>query len=121
MNKTDLAKVLQELATQIQQLLGDKLYKIVLFGSYARGDNTEWSDVNILVLTNMSPQENNAIFHELNKIFSRLGLEYDILLSLCLIDKVSYDSRKEFHNFYQNIEKDSVVLYEEHERKSDSK
>ena len=79
MNKTDLAKVLQKLTTQIQQLLGDKLNKIVLFGSYARGDNTEWSDVDILVLTNLSPQENNAIFHELNKIFSRLGLEYDIL------------------------------------------
>ena len=112
MNKTDLTKVLQELTTQIQQLLGDKLTKIVLFGSYARGDNTEWSDVNILVLTNMSPQENKAIFHELNKIFSRLGLEYDILLSLCLIDKASYDSRKEFHPFYQNVEKEGVILYD---------
>ena len=112
MNKTDLTKVLQELTTQIQQLLGDKLNKIVLFGSYARGDNREWSDVDILVLTNLSPQENDAIFHELNKIFSRLGLEYDILLSLCLIDKSSYDSRKEFHPFYQNIEIDGVVLYD---------
>lgn len=115
MNKSNLAKVLQKLTTQIQQLLGDKLNKIVLFGSYARGDNTEWSDVDILVLTNMSPQENNAIFHELNKIFSRLGLEYDILLSLCLIDKSSYDSRMSFHPFYQNIEQDGVVLYEAQE------
>lgn len=111
MNKTDLANVLQELTTQIQQLLGDKLNKIVLFGSYARGDNTKWSDVNILVLTNISSQENNAIFHELNKIFSRLGLEYDILLSLCLIDKASYDRRKAFHPFYQSIEKGGVFLY----------
>ena len=60
----------------------------------------------------MSPQENKAIFHELNKIFSRLGLEYDILLSLCLIDKASYDSRKEFHPFYQNVEKEGVILYD---------
>ena len=112
MNKTDLAKVLQELTTQIQHLLGDKLNKIVLFGSYARGDNTKCSDVDILILTNMTPQENNAIFHELNKIFSRLGLEHDILLSLYLIDKASYDSRRTFYSFYQNIEKDGVVLYE---------
>ena len=41
MSKTDLAKVLQKLTTQIQQLLGDNPTKIVLFGSYARGDNTE--------------------------------------------------------------------------------
>lgn len=121
MNKSDSANVLQKLTTQIQQLLGDKLNKIVLFGSYARGDNTKQSDVDILVLTNMTPQENNAIFHELNKIFSRLDLEYDILLSFCLIDKASHDSRKEFHQFYPNIEISSVVLYEEHERKLDLK
>ena len=68
----------------------------------------------------MSPQENKAIFHELNKIFSKLGLEYDILLSLCLIDKASYDIRKEFHPFYQNIEIDGVVLYKAQESHSDS-
>lgn len=102
---------MQKLTTKIKQLLGDKLNKIVLFGSYAQGDNTEWSDVDILVLTNITPQENNAIFHELNRLFSRLGLEHDILLSLCLIDKASYDSRNEFHPFYKNIEKEGVVLY----------
>lgn len=106
-----MAKVLQKLTPQIQQLLGDKLNKIVIFGSYAQGDNTEWSDVDILVLTNITPQENNAIFHELNRLFSRLGLEHDILLSLCLIDKASYDIRKEFQPFYKNIEKEGVVLY----------
>lgn len=101
MNKSDLDNVLQKLTTKIKQILGDKLNKIVLFGSYAQGDNTEWSDVDILVLTNITPQENNAIFHELNWLFSRL----------CLIDKASYDSRNEFHPFYKNIEKEEVVLY----------
>lgn len=119
MNKSDLANVLQKLTTQIQQLLGDNLNKIVLFGSYAHGDNTEWSDVDILVLINMSPQENNGIFHELNRIFIRLGLEHEILLLLCLIDKASYDSRTSFHPFYQNIEKDGVVLYEAQKNDSD--
>jgi predicted nucleotidyltransferase len=37
--------------------LGDKLYKIILFGSYARGDNDNESDIDIMVLSETSTAE----------------------------------------------------------------
>ena len=55
MKRSELDIVLKELTEQIYDLLGDKLDKVVLYGSYARGDNTEESDVDVLVLTNMEP------------------------------------------------------------------
>ena len=58
MKRSELDIVLKELTEQIYDLLGDKLDKVVLYGSYARGDNTEESDVDVLVLTNMEPEEN---------------------------------------------------------------
>ena len=45
MKRSELDIVLKELTEQIYDLLGDKLDKVVLYGSYARGDNTEESDV----------------------------------------------------------------------------
>ena len=74
MKRSELDIVLKELTEQIYDLLGDKLDKVVLYGSYARGDNTEESDVDVLVLTNMEPEENRKILWTLNKIFSRVGL-----------------------------------------------
>ena len=91
--------------------MGDKLDKVVLYGSYARGDNTEESDVDVLVLTNMEPEENRKILWTLNKIFSRVGLEHDILLSMFLLGKKAFHARKPILPFYQNIEKDGVVVY----------
>ena len=61
MKRSELDIVLKELTEQIYDLLGDKLDKLVLYGSYARGDNTEESDVDVLVLTNMEPEENRKI------------------------------------------------------------
>ena len=61
MKRSELDIVLKELTEQIYDLLGDKLDKVVLYGSYARGDNTEESDVDVLVLTNMEPEENRKI------------------------------------------------------------
>ena len=43
MKRSELDIVLKELTEQIYNLLGDKLDKVVLYGSYARGDNTEES------------------------------------------------------------------------------
>ena len=111
MKRSELDIVLKELTEQIYNLLGDKLDKVVLYGSYARGDNTEESDVDVLVLTNMAPEENRKILWTLNKIFSRVGLEHDILLSMFLLDKKAFHARKPILPFYQNIEKDGIVVY----------
>ena len=111
MDRNKLAIILNELADSIQNLLGEKLDKIVLYGSCARGDNTQESDIDVLVMTVLSPEENRKLRRDLNRIFSRVGLKYDVLLSMFLIDKTSYEKRKDAAPFYQNIEKDGIIIY----------
>lgn len=102
---------MQNLTAQISSLLGDKLDRVALYGSCARGDNTEYSDVDILVITRITAAETRKYNRALNKIFSRVGLEHDVLLSMFLIDKEAYLYWLSVMPFYQNIEKDGVVLY----------
>ena len=111
MDRETLSLVLVELADSIHSLLGDRLDRVVLYGSYARGDNSRESDVDILVLTDLTPEENRNFRRDLNRIFSRIGLKHDILLSMFLIDRKSYENRMEVMPFYQNIERDGVVVY----------
>lgn len=111
MDRETLGLVLVELADSVHSLLGDRLDRVVLYGSYARGDNFRESDVDILVLTDLTPEENRKFRRDLNRIFSRIGLKHDILLSMFLIDRKSYENRMEVMPFYQNIERDGVVVY----------
>ena len=111
MKREDLTVILNELAENIQNLLGDKLAKIVLYGSCARGDNSQESDVDVLVMTVLSSEENRKIRRDLNRIFSRISLKHDVLLSMFLIDKASYEARMGFVPFYQNIAQDGVTIY----------
>ena len=105
MEREALASVLDELAENIHGLLGNRLDKIVLYGSYARGDNSGESDVDILVLTDLSAEENRKLRREVNRVFSRIGLKHDVLLSMFLIDKKAYEEWMAVTPFYQNIEK----------------
>ena len=76
-----------------------KAEKIVLFGSRARGDNKERSDID-LAIYNM-PKDNHA----------RFWLDIDDLPTLLKFDlvHVAEDTDAEL---VKNIEKDGVILYE---------
>ena len=41
----DIHDILMEFSQEIKQVLGDKLTKIILYGSYARGEQKENSDI----------------------------------------------------------------------------
>lgn len=47
-----LQTVLEKVKNVSEQLFKEKLNKIILYGSYARGDNTEESDIDIMIVLN---------------------------------------------------------------------
>lgn len=81
--------------------LGEKYHaeKIVLFGSRARGDNRERSDIDLAIYG--MPEENRA----------RFWSDVDDLPTLLKFDLVHITSHTDAE-FLQNIEKDGVTLYE---------
>lgn len=74
--------------------------KIVLFGSRARGDNSERSDYDIAVYGNVSAREQSEI-----RYFCA-----EILRTLHKIDIV-FVSEKTYPKLKENIEKEGVELY----------
>ncbi len=92
-------------------LLSDKLYKVVLYGSYARGDYTPESDIDIMIVLNCPKEEVLSYRKEISRLSSRIGLEHDIMVSILLRDKESFENGKKILPFYQNIMKDGVELY----------
>lgn len=46
----ELLDLLNAYTEELKGIYGSKLLKVSLYGSYARGDNRQWSDVNVFVL-----------------------------------------------------------------------
>ena len=44
-------KIIMLFSREMKRILGENLKKVILYGSYARGDYTENSDIDIMVLT----------------------------------------------------------------------
>jgi len=77
---THVKNSLKEIKKGLSQLYGKRLRGLVLYGSYARGDNREGSDLDILVILNefeRSPIE----LDRTEDLMSELSLKYLITIS----------------------------------------
>ena len=109
--ETQLEQITNELSIYMQSVLGSKLHKIILYGSYARGDYNEDSDIDIMVLADIE-EDNIHIFKSLaNKVASRVSLEHDALVTISLRNSPLFYSRMSVLPFYQNVVKEGVVIY----------
>ena len=109
--KSELQIVLQEVENASKQLYGDKLNKIILYGSYARGDNTEESDIDIMIILDGDIDDVKKMRSLTAEMASNISIEQEVFLSIVLRDKKHFEDSLDFLPFYQNIEREGITVY----------
>ena len=109
---TQIDNVIQEFTKGVKTILGKRAKKIILYGSYARGDYNDGSDIDIMILTDLSDDE---IIEYRDKIWDlAYDLEwdnnFDISLSPLVKNIDKFNGWLEVLPFYMNIQKEGVVL-----------
>lgn len=110
----DINNIIEEFIKGVEKILGNRLKKIILYGSYARGDYNKTSDIDLMILTNSSEDEMYDYFVKISDMAYEIEEmnNFDIMLSPLVknIDKFNY--WLEALPFYKNIQKEGVVLSE---------
>lgn len=109
-NKVNLA--LEKLTEGIKEIFGDNAKKIILYGSYARGDFNKHSDIDIMILTDIPEEE---LFEYKDKIWDYaydIDLEDDVLFSVLVKNIQNYNEWLDYNMFYMNVQEEGVVLSE---------
>ena len=52
-----IENIINEFTNNVKELLGNRVKKIILYGSYARGDYKKNSDIDIMILTDLNFEE----------------------------------------------------------------
>jgi len=91
--------------------LGERLDKVILFGSYARGDFDSESDVDIFVLADVPHEETNRWSNSIDDRLADLWLDYDLLVCIHLTSRTMFDRYFQVTPYYQNVLREGVELH----------
>ncbi len=105
-----LKRILDSVCDYARAEFGSSLDSVILYGSYARGDYDDESDIDIMIIADISSDEMKLWTKKFSDYSLDMDLKYDIVLSLVLQDKKTYDKYKTTYPFFKNIEKEGVDL-----------
>lgn len=106
----DVRNVVYKFSLQLRKLLGSSLSKVILYGSYARGDNHDSSDVDVMILVKMSDSEIKQIENDVYDIAFEIEIETGIDISTIIKNEAQYEYWVDTLPFYKNVRDEGVMI-----------
>ena len=105
-----LQPVLQDLTDRLRSVLGDHIQQMILFGSYARNDADDGSDIDVLVLTDLPREVIRQYTWELGALASELLLNHGIVVSPIIENWDYFRSHRDVLPLFRNVSDEGVVI-----------
>lgn len=102
-------EIINELIAGLQNIFGDKLYSIILYGSVARGEDMAESDIDIALLMKESLDDDTK--ENFLRWNASMDMKYNKIFSIIDIEKSIFDRWGNIYPLYQNIKNEGIVLW----------
>ena len=104
------AKILKELVDGILAIFDTQVIRIVLYGSYARGDYQKNSDVDVMILVDLTEEEikkrENAVYDIAFDIEMSTGID----ISPVIKSEEQYEYWVDVLPYYRNVREEGVEI-----------
>lgn len=104
--RNQLNRITERMKEYYLSIYGTNVVTIVLYGSYARGDFDEESDIDIVAIVKGKRAELQQKLKQIWDLSADLGLENDVVVSPMVIPYDEFMKYKESLPYYRNIEKE---------------
>lgn len=103
--------LIEQYVSEIKKIYGSHLRQVILYGSYARGDYKADSDVDIMILLDITDLEIKNYRHQLSEMTYDFNMDYDLDIKPIAKSEELFNRWIQNYPFYANINKEGVKLY----------
>ena len=106
-----ISKIKKEAFELTHRLMGGDLKAVILYGSCARGDYHEDSDIDIALITKCGRMEAKKYDEGLDEIASQLAMKYFAVVNFVCLPYDEFMEKRKWYLYFRNITEDGEVLY----------
>ena len=103
--------LLERYIEELRKIYGNHLKQIILYGSYARGDYRDDSDIDLMVLVDLPEEETDRYSDELSEVGFEYNVSYGIWIMPVVKNKNHFQYWCDAYPFYNNVINDQISLY----------
>ena len=111
LNNEIIGRIKKEVPELVKKLMKEDLVEVVLYGSCARGDYTEDSDVDIALITKSDRMEAQKYTSDLAAIATEFAMKYFAIVNFVCLPYKEFVEKKSWYAYFKNIEREGEVLY----------
>lgn len=102
---------MEQYVLRVKKIYGTHLRQVILYGSYARGDYRSDSDIDIMILLNLSDMALKAYSQKLSYMTYDFNLDNELDIKPIAKSEEHFQKWIVNYPFYANIHKEGVILY----------
>lgn len=103
-----LTQIMHQLIQSVNELCSNRLTDAILFGSYARLEADDESDIDVMLLFDLPREELISYRRVLAQITGDLLYDYGVVVSPIMESKHFFDRNRASYPFFANIDKEGI-------------
>lgn len=107
-SQQDVNSIIRQLCSGLKPLFPQGSMEAILFGSYARGDADEESDIDVMILVDSSRQEISEKTWQIGDVAAELLLNNGVMVSPVVENRAYFQKNAALLPLYQNVVREGV-------------
>ena len=109
-SENQLHQITCAIATIAAESLQNNLDSVILYGSYARGDYDEQSDIDMMILAHIPPEQCWQYTNSIAGKMTDLELHYDVIISVHVVSSAVFHRYMNDLPFYANVNREGIRI-----------
>ena len=105
-----ISNIIQDFAKSVRKMMGNSLDSVIVYGSYARGDYSELSDIDVMLLVSLGEEEIKEISDQISDLAFDFMMKYGVDISPVITNIEHFNYWVDNLPFYRNVRDEGVRL-----------
>ena len=105
-----ISNIIQDFAKSVRKMMGNSLDSVIVYGSYARGDYSELSDVDVMLLVSLGEEDIKKISDQISDLAFDFMMKYGVDISPVITNTDHFNYWADNLPYYRNVRDEGVRL-----------